>query len=592
MEESHIEDLVSLTPRKDPMRAVVVYPIPSRRMRKPTRTMVSAAVTIQRFYTYYLASNVAKFGVTCENIVNMTNFNAFEKIKDKLVVATMKTFLLRVLVLTEHGIVRDDSAKKTRTSVNARSFTWAYISAYSVGFMEYQERIGNTFSKILYTTATEMLETFEKLRIKITSSPRGADHERAVNEALQFPHLIRKYGVVFNEWELIDRQITIGVCKIRMTKLYELEDGFATADSVSKKAQKSLRKSKEDVRRRIHNTGVIGKSTLKKMDQDRLHELLAQVGHELLIDPDIDINQYKYKFASTDQFRLPNLVLLVEKKRARYEREYMYNMFVDGSRRTDKTYEWFLSTFRSIYGYGNGQITDMQYREACLSSIVKKISPEDVTGFLGMSFVAMLCDKINPVLAKCPETLHFDLYRIAVINKGFHLQHLVITLVQFLKKTILETDRKALYQFDVLQRIANKVIFYGVCIDDMDEILNIVCDTIKMRYPTVAENRDNVERMIFTELHSKDNNTDNLTQILRNIMYLGIDYKDQFNDVTQTRRIFKQFKLPIEAIGLSGILHMQCTALHKMVKINSEVHSKRYGGIMQNVAIALLYEYP
>jgi hypothetical protein len=561
-------------------------------MRKPTRQMVRATITIQRFYTHYLARNVTKNGVTCHIISNMDVNKAFDTIRIPAVVQVMKRILLRILVLSERGMVVDDDIKTLRETVNARAFTWAYISAHSPAFITYHNATGDAYSEDVAATAKEMLGVFEGVLRRITDSPMGADHFEAIDKTLDLQQLIRFYGIAFDKWDFQDKKRIVAKYTDKYTNICALEDNFAANNSLTVKVRNSLEAQKAALRIKLNTIKPTGVSALRSLDDARRAQLIAQVAHELVYDPNLDMNQYKTKFCSSQQHKIPNLVLLVAKKGFAYEREYINKIEADGNRCTHQTFKWFLAVFRMLYRYRQEvDVVKQEHAKGRLERIVNTLTEPDMCSIVGISLVVLLTGDVHPVLAQCPETLHFDLPRIIRIHDGFQTQFLVLELTKFLLEIFGDTDKK-LDHYNYLTMVTEKIMVGSVGLDEVDKIIDIICTTTSTRFALLQKNSEHLRKLISTRLHIKDNSIGSSKHTLRRIMQIGLDYKNQFRHVAETRAIFKKFDLPISAIGLAPILHTQCAILHKMVKMNTAVHSRRYPKIIQDAAMSVLCEYP
>lgn len=564
-------------------------------IRKSTRAKVRAATTIQRFYTHKLASDATKFGLTRKTIISMPVTEAIQTVKDKRVVHTMKLLLVRFLALVEDKSATNDAGGRVMMAMNSRVFAWAYLSAYNEPFIQYQLRIGDTLSQHAHTTAVEMLDVFESLRVSILSLPRGADPTEFVEKAQSLERLLSLYTQAFFDWDIYDKQRILGICTERMMKLFELEDGLVTADVVSRRALQSLDDRKKAVRTRMMNvSGGVGGPVLAQLEKNRLEYQLAKVGHELLFDPNLDIDTHRYKFASTQQHKLPNLVLLVDKQGVKFEREYMAKIFTNGSCNPENTYKWLFAIMHNGYGYNvKCDETQMKKRKEYLFRLANGLSTSQVKAFTAASFVSLLTGDNRPTMAKCPDTLVFDLHRIAMLHKNFHLQWLCIALVEVVATMLCSTKLKSFERFSMLETIVDEVISKEMDQHEhIEEIVTIVQEVLQPRYTEFSKKRETIRKVLVEGLKEKGDEIDGIKQILRKVMYAGVLYNDEFATVTDARKCFKKFNLPIEAIGLYTLLHRQGLIVHKLVEINTDIHMKRYSSIMADACISILYQYP
>lgn len=586
-------DLVSLAPNKSPIRTPVAAHSPARWQRHRTEYTTRAATTIQRFYTHKLASNVSRFGLVCKGIAPLSLDQVIATVDNPIVMKTMKLLLLRFLALTEHGSVFDDSVYAIKRAIDIRCFTRAYAAAYNGPFMAYHTRIGNTFSHNLADTAKAMLDTFETLRMSIVSAPRGADHVKFVEEALSLHLMVRAYMSAFNEWDVWDQKRAVSVCKDKLAKLHELEDGFVTAKTVTRRVLQSLDNRKTAVRERMFNISAgAGTAALKEIDRSRLGDKLAQIAHELLVNPSADIDTHRFKFASTEQHKIGNLVLHVAKKGWMYEREYMDEEFATGKRVLVNAYEWYVTILKKSHGYTPNLQKGVEAEKLFLTQVVDEATKERVDRVSKLAFVVFSTQPVLPPPSDFPETYAMDTERIIAIHKSFYFQKLVVEIVKFTVLILKPIQKNSFDRFDIVDTIAKEIIFKDVGPYDIEQLVTIVFNATTAKCFVYDTYRDSLCESITLLLDDKVEVVGGTAHTLRKVLHESIDYDNGFKTVAATVASFKHFNLPIGATALAPILHKQGLEAHKIVHLNLEVHAKRYASLMQHASISTLYGYP
>ncbi|KAJ1466069.1 hypothetical protein T484DRAFT_1756949 [Baffinella frigidus] len=495
--------------------------------------MVQAATTIQRFYTYKLAADSSRCGLTCKAASNMVFEDVVELMNNDHVVKTIKRLLLRIIVLTAEA--PDACAVQEKRPFIVRSFTWAYMAAYHA-------QLGNSDteeSRHVTATAAKMISVFDAFRRAIVCAPRGANPVHFIEKASSFPQVVSAYRAAVDNYRVGIQRQNIDVCTERFMKLHQLEDGLVTADAVSTRT------------RRTH------------------------------------------KFAPTQQYKLPNLVLLVNKKGIKYESDYMDTAFGQGRRLLCKTYAWLFSDLEHRLSYANCCKTSVECQKQQLTELVYGSDQQDVDNKVSFAIVDLLVPLDRRLsMVELPETLVFDIERIARIHKGYHMQCLIVTLAKALVKFPHIIGRRPFTQFDIIDMILNQIISEGLVVEDVEKMVAICFNVLTDNGPTAETDRKDIRDAIVAALDDRGDTYCQTVTSLRLVAFSSVWYDGNFSTVKDTVESFNMCTIPLEARCLASILHEQGNTVKKMMNVNLRVHAKRYKKIVADVAIALLYAYP
>lgn len=548
--------------------------------------MVQAATTIQRFYTYKLAADSSRCGLTCKAASNMVFEDVVELMNNDHVVKTIKRLLLRIIVLTAEA--PDACAVQEKRPFIVRSFTWAYMAAYHA-------QLGNSDteeSRHVTATAAKMISVFDAFRRAIVCAPRGANPVHFIEKASSFPQVVSAYRAAVDNYRVGIQRQNIDVCKERFMKLHQLEDGLVTADAVSTRTRRTLQTRKLALRERMLASEG-GKDALETLDRNRLADMMAQLGHEILMNPGIDIEAHRHKFAPTQQYKLPNLVLLVNKKGIKYEGDYMDTAFGQGRRLLCKTYAWLFSDLEHRLSYANCCKTSVECQKQQLTELVYGSDQQDVDNKVSFAIVDLLVPLDRRLsMVELPETLVFDIERIARIHKGYHMQCLIVTLAKALVKFPHIIGRRPFTQFDIIDMILNQIISEGLVVEDVEKMVAICFNVLTDNGPTAETDRKDIRDAIVAALDDRGDTYCQTVTSLRLVAFSSVWYDGNFSTVKDTVESFNMCTIPLEARCLASILHEQGNTVKKMMNVNLRVHAKRYKKIVADVAIALLYAYP
>jgi hypothetical protein len=203
--------------QQEPIEGGVVHGPARKRFRKYSPQEIRQVVVFQRFRTYKLAMDAAKFGMTSATAQAIPFVELSTRLRDTALIKTMKLVLHRVCVLTAEGVRCCPGSEQTK-NVNVRVFLASFMIAY---------RASDVFERIdmrLHVAAVEMLKVFDGLCLAICSDLPGKDIAVAVKAALKFPGVLHEYLKAFQAWKVPDEAKLTGRIKHALTALYQAED--------------------------------------------------------------------------------------------------------------------------------------------------------------------------------------------------------------------------------------------------------------------------------------------------------------------------------------------------------------------------------
>jgi hypothetical protein len=195
------------------------------------------ATKMQRFRTHKIATDAAKYGMTCAIAKTIPFAELSARLRDPSVVKSMGSIFRRVWVLTRAGIPLYPRCVETK-SVNVRVFLASFTTAYHAS--DVFESI-NQREKDLTIASIEMLQVFDEICVAIQTSKLGTDIQDQTKKALQFPEVLHKYLEAFHAWKVPDAEKLGARINHALTALYQAEDLLVEGDEASPRLQKEFR---------------------------------------------------------------------------------------------------------------------------------------------------------------------------------------------------------------------------------------------------------------------------------------------------------------------------------------------------------------
>jgi hypothetical protein len=168
----------------------------------PDKKEIMYATLVQRAYTHKLFVDANKFGMTSFLAKTISFDDLSARLRETVLIRTMKVVLHRTCVLTADGLRSSPDASEVK-KVNVRVFLAAYMISYHAH--KVFERIEKNESALI-VASDEMLTVFGALRLAIENSKKCDSNKEAIQKALTFPMVLHTYLKAFQAWKLPDEE--------------------------------------------------------------------------------------------------------------------------------------------------------------------------------------------------------------------------------------------------------------------------------------------------------------------------------------------------------------------------------------------------